>query len=178
MSTFIGSASTGAWSEGRFLVVSQNAVLPQYCVKCGQSTNDPPWKRKFSWHPQWYFVFILFGILPYAILSMAASKRMVVLVPLCSGHRERYKGLRLAALILLFGCIPEMIVAGTYLRPDLQGLGVFAGIMSMLAGLICLSLYGSILQPKHIDENFGYFRNVNVNFLNMLPPRPPHIPAH
>lgn len=178
MSTFIGAAPTGAWSDGRFLVVSRDGVLPQFCVKCGQPTNDPPLKRKFSWHPQWYFVFIFFGILPYAIIAMAASKRMVVQVPLCSGHRERYKGLKLAALILLIGCIPEMIVAGTYLPPDLQGLGVFAGFMSMLAGLICLSLYGSILRPKYIDENFAYFRNVNVNFLKMIPPRTPDIPAH
>jgi len=115
------------------------------------------------------------GVLPYIIMAMAASKRMVVQVPLCSKHREQYKALRLAAILLLLGCIPEMIAAGTWMPADYQGLAFFAGFLALLAGLICLSIYRTVLHPKYIDDNFGFFRNVNRDFLGLLPPCPPNI---
>jgi hypothetical protein len=166
----------GAWSGERLLVVTHNAALPPFCVKCGSPTNEPPLKRQFSWHSPWYFLLILFGLLPYAIVALMASKRMVVQVPLCSKHREQYKALKLAAMLLLLGSIPEMIAAGTFLSEDYQGAGILAGFMALLAGLVCLAIYGGVLRPKYIDDNFGYFRNVDVSFLNLLPPRPQDIP--
>ena len=167
--------SPGAWSGRGLLVVSHDAVLPQNCVKCGQPTNEPFLKRRFSWHPDWYVVLIFVGLLPYIIMAMVASKRMVVHVPLCSRHLERYKALRLAAIFLLLGSIPEMIAAGKWLPEDFQGVGIFAGFLALLAGLVCLSIYGAVLRPKYIDDNFGFFRNVNRDFLSLLPPCPPNI---
>ena len=69
-----------------------------------------------------------------------------------------------------------MIAAETYLPADYQGIGIFAGFMALPTGLICLSIYVSVLRPKFIDSNFGYFRNVNANFPSLLPPRPPNVP--
>jgi hypothetical protein len=140
--------SPGAWSGRGLLVVSHDAVLPQNCVKCGQPTNEPFLKRRFSWHPDWYVVLIFVGLLPYIIMAMVASKRMIVQVPLCSKHLERYKALRLAAIFLLLGSIPEMTASGTWMPANYQGLGVFAGFLALLAGLICLSIYGRVLRPK------------------------------
>lgn len=168
--------SPRAWSGEGLLVISQGAMLPLNCVKCGRPTNEPLLKRKFSWHPPWYIVFIFFGLLPYAIAATVESKRMVIQVPLCSNHLERYKALRLAAILLLLGGIPEMVAAETWLPQEYQGLGIFAGFLGLLAGLICLSIYGGVLRPKYIDRDLGYFRNVSRDFLNLLPPRPPNIP--
>lgn len=165
----------GPWSGEGLLIVTHHAVLPRNCVKCGRPTNEPLLKRKFSWHSPWWALLILVGLLPYAIVAMAVSKRMVVEVPLCSKHLERYKALRLAAIILLVASIPAMILAGTYLPGDYQGLGIFGGFMALLAGLICLVIYGAVLRAKYIDDYFGYFRNVNPAFLSVLPPRPPNV---
>jgi len=167
--------SLGPWNGEGLLIVSHNAVLPRNCVKCGKPTNEPLLKRKFSWHSPWYALLILIGLLPYAIVAMAVSKRMVVEVPLCTGHLERYRALRLAAIILLLACVPMMILSATALPEDYQGMGMFAGFMALLAGLICLIIYGAVLRPKYIDENFGYFRNANPGFLSLLPPRPSNI---
>jgi hypothetical protein len=167
--------SPGAWSGRGLLVVSHDAVLPMNCVKCGRPTNEPLLRRKFSWHPEWYVVLIFAGVLPYIIMAMVASKRIVVQVPLCSKHREQYKALKLAAIFLLLGSIPAMVAAGKWLPEDFQGVGIFAGFLALLAGLICLSVYGSVLQAKYIDSNFGFFRNVNRDFLGLLPPCPPNI---
>jgi hypothetical protein len=121
---------------------------------------------------------ILFGILPYVIVAMATGKRMTVDVPLCSKHREKYKALRLAGIMLVFGSIAEFLVAGTLLSDEYQGLGITGGILAVLAGLVCLVMFTAVLRTKYIDDNFGYFRNVNANFLNLLPPRPPTVPPH
>lgn len=166
---------TGAWNGEGLLVVTHDALLPQYCVKCGGPASEPPLKRNFSWYPPWYAILIFFGVLPYVLAAMFASKRMTVHLPLCPRHLERYKGLRVASILLLIGGIPEMIAAGTWLPEDYQGLGIFSGFLALLAGLLCLSSYHAVLRPKYIDDSFGYFRKVNVNFLNLLPPRPPNI---
>ena len=165
----------GPWNGEGLLIVSHNAVLPRNCVKCGVPTSEPLLKRKFSWHSPWYALLILIGLLPYAIVAMIVAKRMVVEVPLCTKHRERYKALKLAAIILLLASIPAMILAGTYLPDDYQGMGIFGGFMALLAGLICLIIYGGVLRPKYIDSYLGYFRNANPGFLSLLPPRPPNI---
>lgn len=167
--------SPGAWSGRGLLVVSHGAVLPQNCVKCGRPTSESLLKRRFSWHPEWYVVLIFVGILPYLIMVMVASKRMIVQIPLCSKHREQYKALRLAGAFLLLGSIPEMIAAARWLPENYQGVGILAGFMALLAGLICLSIYNSVLRPKYIDNNFGFFRKVNREFLGLLPPCPPNI---
>ena len=91
----------GPWSGEGLLIVTHNAVLPRNWVKCGRPANEPLLKRKFSWHSPWWALLILVGLLPYAIVAMAVSKRMVVEAPLCTKHLERYKALRLAAIILL-----------------------------------------------------------------------------
>jgi hypothetical protein len=166
--------SPGAWSGRGLLVIAHRAALPRNCVKCGLPTNEPLLKRKFNWHPEWYAVLILVGFLPYIIMAMVASKRMVVQVPLCSKHLERYEALRLASIFLLLGSIPEMIGAGKWLPEDFQAVGIFAGFLALLAGLICLSIYGAVLRSKYIDDNFGFFRKVSRDFL-MLLPCPPNI---
>jgi hypothetical protein len=168
----------GAWNGDGLLVVAHDALLPQYCVKCGCLASEAPLKRNFSWHPQWYAVLIFLGLLPFLILALVGSKRMVVQIPLCSKHLERYKGLRLASILLLLGGIPEMIAAGTWLPENYQGLGVLAGFLALLAGLFCLSFYLAVLRPKYIDKNFGYFRNAHANFLSLLPPLPQNVPTY
>jgi hypothetical protein len=172
------TGSPGAWNSDGILVVVHDALLPQYCVKCGGPTNEPPLKRNFSWHPQWYAVLIFFGLLPFLIMALVGSKRMVVQIPLCAKHLERYKGLRLASILLLLGGIPEMTSAATWLPEDLQGFDVFVGILALLAGLFCLSFYLAVLRPKYIDKSFGYFRNAHANFLSLLPALPQNVPPY
>lgn len=81
--------------------------------------------------------------------------------------------LRIAAAILLLGGIPEMIFAGTYLPEAHMGYGYSAGILALLAGLVCLIMFGTVLQPTFIDQTYGYFANASPAFLQFLPSTPP-----
>src|SRR5258708_38667976 len=87
----------GAWPSGTFLRVSRDAILPPFCVKCGRPAEPNLFPKKFSWHPQWVYIFVLFAILIYAIVATVISKKMKLKVPLCAKHMEKYKTLRLAA---------------------------------------------------------------------------------
>lgn len=155
------------------MIASHGAILPPYCVKCGRPADLNSFSRKFSWHPQWIYIFVLLALLLYVIIALAMSKRMTLQLPLCARHLEKYKSLRIAAAILLLGCIPEMIFAGTYLPEAYMGYGYSAGILALLAGLVCLIMSGTVLRPTFIDQNYGYFANASPSFLQFLPSAPP-----
>ncbi len=173
MSTLGTPLPQGAWASGNLLIVSRDAVLPPFCVKCGRPAEPNLFPKKFSWHPQWVYIFILFAILIYAIVATVISKKMKLKVPLCAKHMEKYKTLRLAAAALLLGCIPEMILASVYLPEAYTGYGIAAGFAALIAGLVCLIMFGALLRPTRIDEYYGYFANAGPDFLRMLPPTPP-----
>jgi hypothetical protein len=163
----------GAWTVGDLLVVSHGAVLPPYCVKCGRPSEPTFFAKSFRWHPQWVYIFILLALLLYAILAAVMSKRMTVQVPLCSRHLEKYKSLRSAGAVLTLGSIPEMIIAGSYFSGDYMAYGITAGVLALLAGLVCLLMYGAMLRPTYIGEHHAFFAHANPAFLQMLPPPPP-----
>ena len=73
----------------------------------------------------------------------------------------------------MLGCIPEMIVAGNYLPESYMGYGIAAGLLALVAGLTCLILFGALLRPTYIDQNYGYFANASPEFLGTLPRTPP-----
>jgi hypothetical protein len=173
MSSFQTLTPQGAWASGNLLIASHTAVLPPYCIKCGRPAEPNFISRKFSWHPPWVYIFVLLALLLYVILAVAISKRMTLQLPLCSRHLEKYKSLRLAAVVLLLGGIPEMIIAGTYLPESSMGYGIGAGVLALIAGLVCLIMFGAVLRPTHIDQHFGFFANASPALLQRLPPPPP-----
>jgi len=172
MASFDTVMPFGAWASGNLMIASHGAVLPPYCVKCGRPADPDSFSKKFSWHPQWIYIFVLLALLLYVIIALAMSKRMTLQIPLCTRHLEKYRALRLAAALLLLGCIPEMIIAGTYLPEAYMGFGIGAGILALLAGLVCLIMFGAVLRPTFIDQNYGYFANASPAFLQFLPPTP------
>ena len=94
-------------------------------------------------------------------------------LPLCAQHMEKYKALHMAAVVLLLGSIPEMIVAGVYLPYSYMGFGIAAGGCALIAGAVCLILFNNILGVQGIDEFYGYFGSASQNLLATLPPPPP-----
>lgn len=66
-----------------------------------------------------------------------------------------------------------MIFAGTYLPEAYMGYGYGAGILALLAGLVCLIMFGRVLRPTFIDQNYGYLANASPTFLQFLPPTAP-----
>ena len=173
MSVLSTLTTQGAWASGKLLITAHDAVLPPYCIRCGRPAGANTFSKKFSWHPQWIYFFILFAIFIYVVVAMAMRRSVSLQIPLCDGHLEKYRALRLAAVVLLLGCIPEMILAGNYLPEQYMGWGIAAGISALVAGVVCLITFSSLLHAKRIDRQYGYFYSASPAFLQLLPQPPP-----
>ncbi|HZU36874.1 MAG TPA: hypothetical protein VFA18_13225 [Gemmataceae bacterium] len=90
--------------------------LPPVCIRCGGDAAVYK-QRLFSWHPSWVWVLIFVGLLPWAIVAMALTKRMRVYAPFCELHRNHWRdralyvfgGLAVVALIG-FGLVAALIM--------------------------------------------------------------------
>jgi hypothetical protein len=173
MSVFGTLTMQGAWASGKLLIAKHDAVLPPYRIRCDVAPRQILLPRKFNWHPQWLYFFILVAIFIYIILALAMRKPISLQIPLCARHLEKYRALRLASVVLLLGCIPEMVVAGNYLPEQYMVWGIAAGLSAMIAGLLCLIIFGSVLRAKRIDRDYGYFFSASPAFLQLLPQPPP-----
>ncbi|HVO57779.1 MAG TPA: hypothetical protein VMT51_08805 [Dongiaceae bacterium] len=166
---------SNAWASGNRLIVGHSAVLPPFCVKCGRPAEPPTVKRSFRWHPQWVYIFILLALLLYAILAMVLGRTMAVNLPLCRQHREKYRALGWAGLILTLGAIPEMVLAAAYLPESAQVYGFVAGGLAVVAGLTCYILWSSILRAHEINAKYANFSGADPAFLQYLPPTTPGV---
>src|SRR5207245_10068830 len=108
MSSFNTLTPQGAGRSGKLLIASHDAILPPCRIKCGRPAEPDFFPKKFRWHPQWLYIFVLIALLIYLILSLSISKSMKLQLPLCARHLETYKSLRLASAILLLGAMPDL----------------------------------------------------------------------
>jgi hypothetical protein len=53
------------------------------------------------------------------------------------------------------------------------GMGIAAALLAMVAGLVCLIMFSSLLHAKQIDRHYGYFSSASPAFLQLLPEPPP-----
>lgn len=140
--------------------------FPPFCVKCG-APSTAPLERSYYWHEPWVYLFILPGLLIYAILALAVRRRLNVIVPLCAEHRRRRRRTILAAWLVVLGgtAIPIALAAQ---------LGVGAGWTFLLipVGIIAGGIIGvsaNPLTPKRIDDAGGTFNGAGEPFLRKLP---------
>jgi len=125
------------------VIVEREGELPQACIRCAQPGVERL-SRRLSWVSPWFLVFLLFGVVPYAIVASLASKRTHVTIWLCGTHanaRRRDARIGWIGLGLFLFSIVALVFGGSIVPRG--GLGVLA-IVEMLAfvGGIVLGLYG------------------------------------
>lgn len=165
-------STVGLWRDGDILVMSKDAELPNQCLKCNGPTNGRRLKRQLSWHPQGYYLIVLFNLLVYILVAMVVRKTAKVLIPICELHRRRR--IRAIALgwLLSLGGIAVIIggaTSGTARNETASGVILAIGFVMIVVGLV-YGMAGSRVCTVHkIDKSFVYFRKVKPEFLNTLP---------
>src|SRR3954470_1330729 len=151
------------WRDGKLLVVSTFARLPDVCVKCNQPVpaGTPGSKRmtqKLTWHhPALYFL-ILPGVLIYAIVAMAVQKKATVELSLCpvhNGKRARWLIFTWVTVLLGLGLIGLGCGGGigwaksNDIWPAWVVLGGF--LLAIVGGIVGATMIRPI-NPKRIDD--------------------------
>ena len=158
-------ATSGMRQEGDLLVIPQGAVLPMFCVKCGQPAEGTL-KKTFAWHSPLLYLLILVNILVYAIVAMVVSKKLKLEVPLCAEHRGKRKLYLGLGWGLLLGCIPAGIVVGS-MGADMEGIGFLLGLVMFIASLVFFILGARTMVAKVIDDREGRFAGVSPAFIQI-----------
>jgi hypothetical protein len=142
-----------------------------FCVKCGGIAEPGHHKRTFRWHPAWMYLFMLPGLLIYAMVVRFAGRRLTTQVPLCANHRKKFANYRLAAIALFIVVMTEPVLCA-YLLPQYIGVGLLVGFGALIGAVASWYRYRSILRPTLIDHAYGHFKGASESFLQMLEPLP------
>jgi hypothetical protein len=158
----------GTWREGSTLVMSKDASLPDYCVKCDAPADGFRLKRNLSWHHPALFLLILLAWLLYLILAMVLRKRATVYLGLCREHSEKRRTLLIAGFVIL--AVSVALIFGA-IASDYPAVALL-GLVGILASAIWLAFIARVVTVKKIDDQFVWLNGINENYLSRFPPLP------
>lgn len=155
----------GVWRDKSTLVMTKEALLPDYCVKCNAPANGLRLKRTLSWHSPLLYLVIFFAVVIYIILAAVLSKRATVYLGLCQEHFQR-RGKQIAVgWTLLAAGIIGTIAAIAYDYPMLALLGVVV----FLFAAVWLTVVARIVNVRKIDDQLVWLRGIDSNYLSQFP---------
>jgi len=158
----------GAWREQSTLVMTKDATLPDYCVKCGAPANGFRLRRRFSWHhPALYLLLFLVGAwLIYLIIAMVLRKKATVYLGLCPQHNQRRRSLLFIGWALFVLTFITMFMG---LARDFPVMGLLS-LLGILVSIVWLILAARVVTVKKIDDRFVWLTGLNENYLARFPP--------
>jgi hypothetical protein len=163
----IGTTGEGIWRDGKTLVMSKDAVLPDRCVKCNVFTNERL-TRKLSWHHPAIYILLLVAWLIYLIVAMVVRKRATVELGLCEEHKAKRRTFIWITLLMILGG-----VAGFFLAIAAEdGTPALIGSLLLIAGIFFGVFTIRVTYPSKIDDRFVWLKGVNADYLDQFPPWP------
>ena len=163
----VGLPRAGVWRDGKTLVMSRDAQLPDRCVKCNAFTNGRL-KRKFSWHHPALYLLLLVAWLVYLIVAMIVRKRATVEVGLCEEHRVQRRTYIWITWLLVLGGIAGFVLA--IVAND--GTPALIGFLLLLSAIIFGIVATRVTYPSKIDDRFVWLKGINADYLSHFPPWP------
>jgi len=154
------------WNDGKTLVMTHKATLPDRCIKCNQPAEGYRLKRHLVWHSPWLYLLILIQILLYIIVALIVRKRATIEIGLCKKHRRiRKNSILINWLIFLLG------LAGLFLGLSLPNMTLLiVGVGLVLVSLVVsLSQTITMVYPQRINNEYIWLRGVSKKFITEFP---------
>ncbi|MGA3068164.1 MAG: hypothetical protein ABSF29_15070 [Tepidisphaeraceae bacterium] len=165
--TPIPTSTQGAWRTGKTLIIAQNAVLPDCCVKCNLPTGGARYRHNITWYP-WYlllmFLYPRFGLIVLLILYLVLKKTFPLNIAVCPRHRRQRRVRIAAAFVTMLAGIYVLIFGVAHFRTPIALVGTL-----LIAAAFLIAATARILRPIKIDKTRGYFRGASPEFLDTLP---------
>ena len=156
-------------------------MFPDLCIRCGAEAELTQ-RKKFVYTPPWVHVFILAGLLPWALLAMLLRKEMTIRVPLCRQHKWHWHGRILFAIgglfAIIFSGIGAIVIATEVKGVDLDGPLIFGFIALFIGWLVGVVVSNNTcIRPKEITNRWADLIGVSEAFAEawdeIEPPPPP-----
>jgi hypothetical protein len=162
----------GIYRDGNQLVFEKGALLPDVCLK----TNDPGVIRRTQtlyWVPSWVLIGILFGILPYVILSMFFMQSALVTLPFAP-RRVLWQRNHLSISVLLIGggFATMLFFPGRLLPLSMRGYEVGTGLVMVLIGCEWAAYLVPLVYTARISARHVWLQGIHPAYLDRWPPFP------
>jgi hypothetical protein len=157
-----------AWRDGDRLMVMKDAILPDRCLKCNESAEGFQFKRRLTWGSPYLLIFILCGLLPFAVLYVLLSKKGRVTAGVCPLHRQKRKKAIMWGWLIALAGFASLIVAGL-VPENIVPIVVLGAFGIILTGLILGSAGSRILVPARIDKQFIWLTKLSPVYLASFP---------
>jgi len=163
----VGMPRAGIWRNGKTLVMTKDAQLPDRCVKCNAFTNGRL-RRKFSWHHPAIYILLIVAWLFYLIVAMIVRKRATVDLGLCEEHSAKRRTYIWISWLLALGGVAGFVLA--MIAGD--GTPALIGFLLLLTAIVFGVITTRVVYPSKIDDRFVWLKGVNAEYLNQLPAWP------
>jgi hypothetical protein len=160
--------SEGIWRDGKTLVMTKEAFLPDRCLRCNAPANGYRLRRRLRWHHPALYILIFGAMLFYLILALALSKRATVDFALCMDHVRRRRNLMLSGWGVFLLALTLLVVAFSY---DYAIIGLSAALLLFVA-IIWLVIAYRVVAVKRIDDRYIWLRDLTNSIATVSPLRP------
>jgi hypothetical protein len=158
----------GPWRDGKKVVTHDKSSFPQRCYKCNQATEEPPKKRKLSWHSPVFFILVLLSPVIYIIVAILVRKRATIDVHLCAQHARRRK---VCIILGWSGVILGLLMCFVGLGGDMDWL-FWLGALVFVTSII-IGVWGAAgVRAVRIKDGTVWLTGPGREFVAGLPPWP------
>lgn len=160
-----GFRNDGIWREGKKLICTKGAALPDFCVKCNAPATFRK-NKKMVWYPKWIGALAFIPIV-FLILFLIHQQKGEVEIGMCQSHRQNQVWLAVLGAVLI--CIG----AGGFVFERLSDGGgnevVFVVIGLVGLTMAALSQTTMSVWPDRMDETYVWLNGTSEAFRNRFP---------
>ena len=156
--------------RGNLLFIRDGAELPNRCIRTNEEIDGMGWhKRKLlTWIPQWAFLFIVAGFLPFVLLAVVLQKKAKITYSLSKHARKSLFRKRCIGLGLMAFGVLGAFAAAKFIESD-AGIFIILGcILMAFVGLI-ISISVNALVVRGAKDGWFHVKGCSEEFLAGLP---------
>ena len=168
-----GKPIDGIWRDGKRLVMTKTAVLPNVCVK----TNRPAegWlRRKMYWHHPALYILAVSPII-YIIVALIVRQQADIRVGLCAERFQRRRWIMAGAWVVGLAGIGLLALGIRLAGPGPNDTAPFlmlgGFLVSIIAAIVGITLT-RIVTPERITKNYVWISGVHPAYLTSFPEFP------
>jgi hypothetical protein len=121
-----------------------------------------------SWNPNWAYVGLLLGPLPFILIALLMQKRLTITISICDAHRrKRRRAMWIAWLTVFVGF--AILFYGVLGSRKGSAVVILIGVVVILAALVFGIIRTRIVWPRRITKDRAWVKGCCREFLASYP---------